>query len=109
MKDFNTEELKTAIGHLMLDLRGNWVSNYQERMELVADGLNLLLNNEPENLEYKGDLAVTEGEISEPWDGRVFRDSCNLYGYSSIEGRNQKVYDFLQGCLTHPDSNNFKL
>jgi hypothetical protein len=103
MKDFNTEELKTAIGHLMLDLRGNWDSNYQERMELVADGLRLLLDNEPENLEYKSDLAIMEGEICVPHDGRIFRDSCNLYGYSSIEGRNQKVYDFLQGCLTLPD------
>ena len=103
MKDFNTEELKTAIGHLMLDLRGNWDSNYQERMELVVDGLRLLLDNEPENLEYKSDLAITEGEICVPYDGRIFRNLCNLYGYSSVEGRNQKVYDFLQGCLTLPD------
>ena len=31
------------------------------------------------------------------------------YGIVGTWRRNQKVYDFLQGCLTHPDSNNFKL
>ncbi len=29
----NVEELKTAIGHLQLDIRGNWGWNYKERLE----------------------------------------------------------------------------
>lgn len=109
MKDFNTEELKTTIGHLMLDLRGNWGWHYTERMKLVTDALNMLLVTDPENLQYKNDLQVTEVEISEPCDGRIFRDSCELYGYSSAEGKTGRVRDFLQKHLTYPESNNFKL
>ena len=29
----NVEELKTAIGHLQLDLRENWGWNYKDRLE----------------------------------------------------------------------------
>ncbi len=29
----NVEELKTAIGHLQVDLRGNWGWNYKDRLE----------------------------------------------------------------------------
>jgi hypothetical protein len=32
-----------------------------------------------------------------------------LYGYQSEEGRSQKVYDYLQGILTHPEDNNIKV
>lgn len=107
MEEFNTEELKTAIGYLMLDLRGNWAFDYIKRMELVIDALKRLLINDPENAQYKNDLEVTKSEISDPCDGRIFRDSCDLYGYSSEEGKTDKVWDFLQKNLTYPDSNNF--
>jgi hypothetical protein len=29
----NLEELKTAIGHLQLDLRGNWGWDYESRLQ----------------------------------------------------------------------------
>jgi len=40
MKYFTREELKTAIGHLQLDLRGNWAWDYKERLEELIDLLN---------------------------------------------------------------------
>ncbi len=38
----NAEELKTAIGHLQLDLRGNWGWDYKERLEELIDLINQL-------------------------------------------------------------------
>jgi hypothetical protein len=38
----NVEELKTAIGHLQLDLRGNWGWDYKERLEDLIYLLNQL-------------------------------------------------------------------
>ena len=36
----NKEELKTVIGSLMSDLRGNWAYDYTERMRLLIELLN---------------------------------------------------------------------
>jgi len=39
----NVEELKTAIGHLQLDLRGNWGWEYTVRLDELIHLLNQLL------------------------------------------------------------------
>ena len=36
----NIEELKTSIGHLQLDLRGNWGWDYKERLKELKNDKN---------------------------------------------------------------------
>jgi hypothetical protein len=114
----NAEELKTAIGHLQLDLRGNWGWDYKERLEELIDLLNQLRNYAVENpkdfdlevndFEINGLIGTTQGEIDEPSDGRIFRGGY-LYGYESEEGRTQEVYDYLQNVLSYPEDNNIEV
>lgn len=108
LKEFTIEELKTAIGLLMLDLRGNWADLYAERMDELMNMLIFLIEKE-DNTDYKKDLKITLNERIEPEDGRIFRDMCSLYGYSSEEGKTQRVKEYLDEVMTYPDSNNFKL
>ena len=102
MQEFTIEELKTAIGLLMLDLRGNWGDLYIERMDEVMNMLILLIEKE-DNIDYKKDLRITLNEIAEPEDGRIFRDMCSLYGYSSEEGKTQRVKEYLNEIMTYPE------
>ena len=51
----NSEELKTAIGHLLLDLRGNWGWDYKERLEELMGLLSKSLGN--------SDLTSENGDI----------------------------------------------
>ncbi len=85
--NFSKEELKTAIGHLQLDLRGNWGWDYKERLEELISLLNLLDNEDGEVYSL---IATAQGEIDDPSDGRIFRGGY-LYGYESEEGRTQEV------------------
>jgi hypothetical protein len=105
----NKEELKTAIGSLMSDLRGNWAYEYTERMRLLIELLNELKSLEPE-LESDCDnlISHTEREIEAPFDGRTFRGAF-LYAYESEEGCTRKVHTYLEGVLTHPEYNNIKV
>jgi len=105
----NKEELKTAIGSLMSDLRGNWAYEYTERMRLLIELLNELKSLEPE-LESRCDnlISHTEREIEAPFDGRTFRGAF-LYAYQSEEGCTRKVHTYLEGVLTHPEYNNIKV
>jgi len=113
--NFSKEELKTIIGHLQLDLRGNWGWNYEPRLEELIDLLNQLRNYAVDNpkdhdldineFEIDNLISTAQGEIDEPSDGRIFRGGW-LYGYESDEGRTQEVYDYLQGVLTYPEDNN---
>lgn len=114
----NVEELKTAIGHLQLDLRGNWGWDYKPRLEELIDLLNQLkvyaVDNpkdhdlEVNNFEINSLIGLAEDEIDEPSDGRVFRGGW-LYGYESEEGRTQEVYDYLQRVLSYPEDNNIEV
>ena len=114
----NVEELKTAIGHLQLDLRGNWGWDYKERLEELIDLLNQLRNYAVENpkdfdlevndFEINSLIRTAQGEIDDPSDGRIFRGGY-LYGYESEEGRTQEVYDYLQNVLSYPEDNNIEV
>ncbi len=114
----NLEELKTAIGHLQLDLRGNWAWDYRDRLEELIDLLNQLKRYAVENpkdfdlevneFEIEGLIQTAQGEIDEPSDGRIFRGGY-LYGYESEEGRTQQVYDHLQNVLSYPEDNNIEV
>ena len=114
----NVEELKTAIGHLQLDLRGNWGWDYKERLEELIDLLNQLKSYAVENpkdfdlevndFEINSLIGTTQGEIDDPSDGRIFRGGY-LYGYESEEGRTQEVYDYLQNVLSYPEDNNIEV
>jgi hypothetical protein len=105
----NKEELKTVIGSLMSDLRGNWAYDYIERMRLLIELLNELKSLEPE-LESQCDnlISHTEREIENPFDGRTFRGAF-LYGYESEEGCTREVHTYLERVLTHPEYNNIKV
>jgi hypothetical protein len=114
----NVEELKTAIGHLQLDLRGNWGWDYKERLEELIELLNKLrayavedpkdLDLEVNDFEINSLIGTAQGEIDDPSDGRIFRGGW-LYGYESEEGRTQQVYDYLQMVLSYPEDNNIEV
>ena len=107
----NSEELKTSIGHLQLDLRGNWGWDYKPRLEELIDLLSQLLSNSDfasESGDILSLMATAQGEIDDPSDGRIFRGGY-LYGYESEEGRTQEVYDYLQNVLSHPEDNNIEV
>jgi len=122
--NFNEEELKTAIGHLQLDLtghkilRGNWGWDYKPRLEELIELLNKLRAYAVENpkdfdlevndFEINSLIGTAQGEIDEPSDGRIFRGGW-LYGYESEEGRTQQVYDYLQMVLSYPEDNNIEV
>ena len=102
--NFSIEEIKTAIGHLQLDLRGNWGYDYTNRLEALIE-LAVCL---PTSVELEDLISTAQDEISEPTDGRIFRD-CYLYGYESDEGRTRDVYDYLQNILSYPEDNNIEI
>ena len=114
----NLEELKTAIGHLQLDLRGNWGCDYKARLEELIDLLNQLRSYsvpdpkdydlEVNDFEIDGLIRTAQGEIDEPSDGRIFRGGW-LYGYESEQGRTQEVYDYLQRVLSYPEDHNIEV
>ena len=113
----NVEELKTAIGHLQLDLRGNWAWDYKGRLEELIDLLNQLRQYSVENFkdfdsvddfEIDSLIETAQSEIDDPSDGRIFRGGY-LYAYESEEGRTQDVYDYLQRVLSYPEDNNIEL
>ena len=109
----NVEELKTAIGHLQVDLRGNWGWEYTVRLDELIHLLNQLRQYAVKDLEVNhfeiNDLiAIAQSEIDNPSDGRIFRGGY-LYAYESEEGRTQDVYDYLQRVLSYPEDNNIEL
>lgn len=114
----NLEELKTAIGHLQLDLRGNWGWDYKPRLEELINLLYQLRSYavpnpkdydlEVNDLEIDSLIRTAQGEIDDPSDGRIFRGGW-LYGYDSEEGRTQEVYDYLESVLNYPDDHNIEV
>ncbi len=110
IQEFTVEELKTATGYLMADLRGNWGYEYSARMEEVKSLLEILIDKDSGNAtDYAEDLITTNEEIEEPEDGRIFRDSCQLYCYSSDEGKTLRVKEYIEKHLTHPEYNSFEV
>ena len=116
--NFSKEELKTVIGHLQQDLRGNWGWDYEPRLEELIDLLNQLREHavevvkdhdlEVSNFEIDNLVETAQGEIDDPSDGRIFRGGW-LYGYESEEGRTQEVYDYLQRVLSYPEDHNIEV
>ena len=115
---FNAEELKTSIGHLQVDLRGNWGWDYKDRLDELIRLLNHLRQYAVQNtkdhdlevneFEINDLIEIAHSEIDEPSDGRIFRGGY-LYAYESEEGRTQDVYDYLQNVLSHPEDNNIEV
>jgi hypothetical protein len=106
--NFNEEELKTAIGSILRDIRGNWGWNYEERLEEVIELLKDLKNYLPDEPRIDSIIRIAEEELEQPTDGRIFRGGY-LYGYASEEGRSQEVYDYLLNVLTYPEDNNIEV
>jgi hypothetical protein len=114
----NLEELKTAIGHLQLDLRGNWAWHYEPRLQELINLLYQLRSHtvpnpkdhdlEVNDFEIDSLIRTAQGEIDEPSDGRIFRGGW-LYGYESEEGRTADVYDYLQNVLSYPEDHNIEV
>jgi hypothetical protein len=114
----NIEELKTSIGHLQLDLRGNWGWDYKERLKELIDLLNKLriyvvknpkdFDLDVNDFEINNLIETAQIEIDGPSDGRIFRGDW-FYGYESEEGRTQEVYDYLQSVLSYPEYNNIEV
>jgi len=106
--NFNEEELKTAIGAILLDLRGNWGWDYEERLDELIQLLKCLKHYLPDEPRIDNVIRIAKEELEEPMDGRIFRGGY-LYGYASEEGRSQEVYDYLLNVLTYPEDNNIEV
>lgn len=101
------EELKTYVGLMMLDLRGNWAFNYVERMEYCRDYLEQIASISEEDRDSAlEDIELINSEIEDGcFDGRIFRDSANFYGYSSEEGLTNEVLSELKCDMSYPEYN----
>jgi len=90
------EELKTCLGQLLLDLRGNWGYDYKSRLNEALNLCNLI---EEDTLDVEWRI---ESELGGDCDGRIFRGS-SFYGYVSEEGTTDEVKEWLRDVLTHPE------
>ena len=84
IQDFTVEELKTSVGFLMLDIRTDWGKNYNKKLLELKKILEVLNEKDLYYSEYSSDLEITNSEIEDMDDGRIFRDCCVL---SSLSGR----------------------
>ena len=104
------EELKTYVGLMMLDLRGNWAYEYKDRIEYVNQYLDEIVNHPDATDEDKSSALDDKGigirELEDGgYDGRVYRDCANYYGYSSKEGLTDEVIKELSDDMTYPEYN----
>lgn len=110
INNFNKEELRTYIGYLMLDVRGSWGWNDEDRIEDLKDCFLILKDMEDDvdrtnEINAMIELCDEELEDSIPnneFDGRTFRYEY-LYGYSSDEGQTQRVKDWLVVGVNYPE------
>lgn len=91
------EELKTCLGQLLLDLRGNWAYGYIDRITTALE-LCAQIEDWTEDIVQVGNEEIEDGD----YDGRCFRD-CSFYGYSSEEGSTEEVKQWLKHALSHPE------
>lgn len=91
------EELKTCLGQLLLDLRGNWAFYYYDRLIIASDLCKEIDEDLSDILESIN--IEKEGE----YDGRIFRN-CSYYGYFSEEGTTNKVKEWLKNNLSLPEN-----
>lgn len=108
--EYTLEELKTYCGLMMLDLRGNWGYQYTERIEYLNDMLSLIVIHPDASKEDKTsaqeDIRIGIEEIEDgEFDGRVYRDCANYYGYQSREGLTDKIFKELSTDMTYPQYN----
>lgn len=102
------EELKTYVGLMMLDLRGNWAYEYKDRIEYVNQYLDEIVNH-PDATDEDKSSALSDSKIGISeledggYDGRVYRDCANYYGYSSKEGLTDEVIKELSDDMTYPE------
>jgi len=92
------EELKTCLGQLLLDLRGNWAFSYTSRLKTAQQ----LCDQIEENTSSIESCIDVELRGEDGWDGRIFR-GCLFYGYASEEGTTLEVIEWLNNNLTHPE------
>ena len=92
----NQEELKTCLGMLLSDLRGNWAYEYYDRL-VKAEELCNLIEDDTSIIESKIDYQK-QGD----YEGRTFK-SVSLYNYHSEEGSTENVKEWLRNNLTHPE------
>ena len=97
LKEFTQEELKTALGQLLLDLRGNWAYEYYERLEEATELCNWI-DDFTDDVEASIDLEESSMHV----DGRIFRGD-SFYGYKSEAGSTVRVKQYLETVLTHPE------
>lgn len=93
----NQEELKTCLGQLLSDLRGNWAYEYSERMNKALE-LCYQIEDYTDDIVSTIDTELNDGD----YDGRCFK-KCSFYGYFSDEGTTDEVKKWLQINLTHPE------
>ena len=106
--NMNEEELKTCLGQMLADLRGNWGDNYEERIHLCLDLCSLLEEKYPDTVTKLKDIRETAAAEFERMryndhDGRYFRDECDLYNYCSPEGSTESVQKWVNDNCTFPE------
>ena len=110
-ENWTFSELGAAAHTLMHDLRGSWAMNYDSRMRQLEMILIIMESYRTEGKlgfkeELQGnvqefrelareDLEVTQDELSDSYDGRVFRDQCHFYEIAFYNGRTDRVADYL--------------
>ena len=105
----NIEEIKTYVGIMMTDLRGNWAFDYVDRMEDVREELTILrahADASSSDQQYAlEDIELIDEEIREcEFDGRIFRDCANFYNYCSKEGFTEQVQKELEDMMSYPEN-----
>lgn len=92
------EELKTCLGQLLSDLRSDWSYMYYDRLKTA---LNLCNNIQDNTIDIE---CKIDEEINDFYgcDGRTFR-SLKMYNYSSKEGITERVKEWLNNNLNHPE------
>lgn len=120
-ENWHMPELMAAIGTTMRDLRGSWGDgSYDYRMRETLRMLNALKDHY-EDLDAKdkfvmaldgsgveflaqinADIALTDAELMDPYDGRVFRGAY-FYESNAKEGQTDRVRMYLYTTLSYPE------
>ena len=120
--NWGIEELVTAIGTLMRDMRGSWGegTSYGYRMrETIAMLTAVKVLHESQDPKEKflqildgkqaalfaaidNDILITKNELDEPFDGRAFR-GCVFYEQYMDGGKTERVRQFLCATMVYPE------